>query len=57
MVLFFFLFGLKLKTKHDFNDLVCIRQALKIKYKILSINVANKNMFLKVKIITKHPGK
>lgn len=57
MVLFSFL-GLKLKTKHDFSDLVYIRHALKIKYKKLSINLANENMFLKVKIITtKHPRK
>lgn len=48
MVLFSF-FVLKLKTKHDFSDLVYIRHALKIQYKKLSINLANENMFFEVK--------
>lgn len=53
----FFFFGLKLKTEYDFSDLVCIRDALKIKYKKLSITVADKKHFSKVTISTKHPGK
>lgn len=55
MVFFVFL-GLKLKTERDFSDLVCIRDALKIKYKKLSINVADTKHFFKV-TTTKHPGK
>lgn len=56
-MVFFVFFGLKLKTERDFSDLVCIRDALKIKYKKLSINVADTKHFFKVTTTTKHPGK
>lgn len=56
-MVFFVFFGLKLKTEHDFSDLVCIRDALKIKYRKLSINVADTKHFFNVTITTKHPGK
>lgn len=57
ILIFICSFGLKLKTEHDFRDLVCVRDAFKIK---LSINVTNKKrLFLSknVTITMIYPGK